>query len=158
MPMPNGFCVFNAMSYCINGSNYYASDYVGAYENDYGTSGMNFNSSGVIVSFNFEQDQLLDFVQEQAGSYYNVSQIDGGVAGINTYLNQNNGYRNQVMAGIVVNGYNHEVVITSVNSNGTYNYYDPTENTTILNASGAPSWVMGLKNPLYAGSSGSSGY
>lgn len=44
----------------------------------------------------------------------------------------------------------HDITITSVNTDGTYNYYDPTDENTYSNESLSLIFAFGLTSPKYA--------
>lgn len=55
------------------------------------------------------------------------------------------------MATININGNDHEINITKVYEDGTYDFHDATTNEDFYNSSATPTWVMGIQSPIYLG-------
>lgn len=145
-PLSNGYCFFNALSYSFEGSNNDASDYLNSFVNQYGTSSEVYDKNGDLLGFALSGQQMLDFMNS-SGGYYSSS--------VGTNLNDianilSGGTGNEVMGVIQSQGphgenVTHDVMINQVNSDGSYNYFDPTDNMQYNNVTTSITFAFSME-------------
>lgn len=146
--LPNGYCVFNCISYIFNnGSTGNAQYYVGQFESYYGNTAQ-YSSTGELLGYSMTGNQLMTMLE---------SNLEGSGASFGVVYLSSTGITNSLTGGASVmailpnagpNGEMHAVIITEVNTDGTFTYYDPTAGNTVSNYSGNISMAFSVYRPL----------
>lgn len=131
---PNGYCLFNSMSYLVGfytGTTQSYQSYFNEYTNNYGTSGVAYDANGNV--YGVESGSASDF-QIFFNSHFNTSPTISTAQGMIDSINRNNPMVATITftKEIVSSGYTleikeyHNVVINGVRSDGKFIYTDPT--------------------------------
>ncbi|WP_162174280.1 hypothetical protein [Flavobacterium daejeonense] len=130
-PLPNGYCLFNAMAYIFDGNTANAWMYASNYEANYNEV-RNYDSNGNFTGYSMSGNEMRNVISSADGGYASVNYVSSG-----SYSNSmfNGGTRIlAILPNMGPAGEQHAVEITSFNSDGTFNYYDATTGNDVYSS------------------------
>lgn len=131
-PLPNGYCLFNAIANIFDGTTANAWLYASNYEAN-NNEIRNYDSNGNFTGYSMSGNQMYNVISNADGGYATVNYVSSGSFSSSMF---NGGAR---ILAILTNagpgGEQHAVEIKSVNSDGTFDYFDATTGNTVTGSS-----------------------